>query len=65
MSLSYDISTVVPESRRITYGGDFCSSGVMELCFKGSVDGDATVLSIVNTGMGIFLMVPQASVPSC
>ena len=32
MRMSYDLSTVVPDSRRITYGGDFCSSDVMELC---------------------------------
>ena len=30
--LSYDFSTVVPESRRITYGGDCCVSDDME-CF--------------------------------
>ena len=62
ISLSYDLSTVVPESRRITYGGDFCSSDVMELCYKGSVDVDAAVFSIGDTGMGILLMVTQAGV---
>ena len=60
MRSSYDLSTVVPESRRITYGGDSCSSDVMESCSKGSVDGDAAVLSIGDTGMGIFFMVPRA-----
>ena len=30
MRLSYDISTVVPFSRRITYGGDFCSYDVID-----------------------------------
>ena len=65
MRSSYDLSTVVPESRRITYGGDFCSPDVIELCSKGSVHGDAAFLSIGYTGMGIFLMVPQAGVLLC
>ena len=62
MRSSYDISTVVPLSRRITYGGDVFSSDVIELCSKGSVDGDAAVLSIGDTGMGILLMVPRVGV---
>ena len=62
MRSSYDISTVVPLSRRITYGGDFCSYDVMESCYKGSVDGDAIVLSIGDTRMEIFLMVPRVGV---
>ena len=62
MRSSYDLLTVVPDSRRITYGGDFCLSDVMELCYKGSVDVDAAVLSIGDTGMGIFLMVPRVGV---
>ena len=62
MRSSYDLSTVAPFSRRITYGGDFCSSGVIESCSKGSVDGDAAVLGIGDNGMGIFLMVPQVGV---
>ena len=65
MRSSYDILTVVPESRRITYGGDFCSSDVMELCSKGSVDVDAEVLSIGDTGMVILLMVPRVDVLLC
>ena len=60
MRSSYDISTVVPESRRITYGGDFCSSDVMESCSKGPVGGYATVIGIGYTGMGIFLMMPRS-----
>ena len=59
MKSSYDLSTVVPEPRKITYGGEFCSYDVMESCSKGSVDGDAAVLSIDDTGMVIFLMVPR------
>ena len=58
MRLSYDISTVVLEYRRITYGGDVFPSDDMELCSKGSVDGEGALLSIGDTGMGIFLMVP-------
>ena len=62
MRSSYDISTVVPFSRRITYGGNFCSSGVMESCSKGSLGGYTAVLSIGDTGMRIFLMVPRVGV---
>ena len=51
MRPSYDISTIVLESRRITYGGEFSSSDVMVSCSKGSVDGDARVLIIGDTGM--------------
>ena len=65
MSSSYDISTVVTESRKITYGGDFFSSDVMQSCSTGSVDGDAGFFSIGDTGMGILLMVPQAGLLLC
>ena len=65
MRSSYDLLTVVPESRRITYRGDFCSSDVMELCYKGYTDGDAAVISIRDTGMGILLMLPGAGALSC
>ena len=64
MRSSCDILTVVPESRRITYGGDLCSSDVIESCSEGSVDGDTVFLSIGDTGMGIFLMVPRVGVSS-
>ena len=62
MRLTYDLSTVVPFSRIITYGVDVCSSDVIDLCSKGSVDGDAAVLVIGYTVMGIFLMVPEVGV---
>ena len=62
MRSSYDLSTVVPLSRRITYGGDFCSSDVMESCSKSYVDGYAAVISIGYTGIGILLMVPRFGV---
>ena len=60
MSLSYDLFTLVPDSRRITYWGDFCSSDDMELCYKGSEEGDSVIFRIGDTEMRIFLMVPQA-----
>ena len=37
MRSSYDLSTVVPFSRRITYGGDVCSSDVIDSCSKVSL----------------------------
>ena len=60
MRLSYDLLTLVPESRRITYGGDSCVSDGMESLSECSVDGDATHFRIGDNGMGIFLMVPQS-----
>ena len=60
MRLSYDILTVVPESRRITSGGDCCVSDDMESLSECSVDVDAAHFRIGNTGMGIFLMVSRA-----
>ena len=62
MRSSYDLLTVVTLSSRITYGGDVCSSNVIDSCSKVSVDGDATVLSIGETGMGILLLVPQVGI---
>ena len=62
MSSSYDISIVVPLSRRITYGGDVCSYGVIDSCYEVSVNGAAAVLSIGDNGMGIFLMVPPVGI---
>ena len=57
MILSYDLSTVIIFSRRITYGGDVFSSDVIDSCSKVSVTGDAAVLNIGDNGMGIFFMV--------
>ena len=62
MRSSYDLSTVVPLSRKITYGSDVCSSDVIDYCSKVSVDGDSAVLNIRDNGMGIFLMLPRVSV---
>ena len=62
MISSYDFSTVVPWSRRITYGGDVFSSDVINSCSKVTVNGDAAVISIGDNCMGIFLMVPRVSI---
>ena len=60
MRSSYDILIVVPESRRIIYGGDCCVSDDMYSCSEVSVDGYAAHFRVGNTEMVIFLMVPQA-----
>ena len=65
MRPSYDFSTVVPESRRITYRGDSFVSDETESLSKYFVDGDATHFSIADTGMVMFLMVPRAGALSC
>ena len=57
MRSSYDLSTVVPDSRRITYGGNSCVCDDMVSLSEGFVDGDAAHFRIGDTGMGIFLMV--------
>ena len=62
MRFSYDLSTVVPLSNIITYGGDVCSS---DSCSKVYVDGDAIVLSIGYTGTGMLLMVPRVGGSLC
>ena len=55
--LSYDRSTVIPLSRRITYGGDVRSSDVIDSRSKSSGTGDVAVFNIGDNGIGIFLMV--------
>ena len=65
MRSSYDLSTVVPESRRITYRGDSYVSDDMESLSECSVDVDAAHFRISDTRMGIFLMVPRAGASSC
>ena len=62
---SYDRSTVIPLSRRITYGGDVCSSDVIDSCSKVSGTGDAAVFNIGDNGIGIFLMVPRVGISLC
>ena len=44
MRSSCDCSIVIPLCSRITYGGDFGSSDVMDSCSKSSGTGDAAVL---------------------
>ena len=65
MRSSYDFLNLVPESRRITYGGDCCVSGDMEFLSEYSVDGDIVHFRIDDTGMGIFFMVPRAGASLC
>ena len=65
MRLPYYFSTVVPESRIITYGGDSYVSDEMESLSDCSVCGDATYFSIGDIVMGMLLMVPQAGALSC
>ena len=60
MKLSYDFSTVVLESRKITYGGDSSVSDNMESLSESSVDEDAAKNRIGDTEMGILLMVTRA-----
>ena len=60
MRLSYDFSTVVPESRRIPYRVDSCVSDEMDSLSECSVDGDTPHFSIGDTGMGTFLIVLRA-----
>ena len=59
MRSSHDLLTVIQFSWRITYGGHFCSSGVIDSCSKVSVIGDAAVFNIGNIGIGILLTVPR------
>ena len=50
----------MPDSRRITYGGDYCVSDDMKSLSEFYVDVDAAHFRIGDTGMGIFLMVSRA-----
>ena len=65
MRLSYDRSTMIPLSRRITYGGGFGSSDVMDSCSKSSGTGDAAVFNIGDNGIRILLMVPRVVISLC
>ena len=65
MRSSYDCSTVIAFSRRITYVGDVCSSDVIYSCSKVSVTGDAAVFNIGYNGIDIFLMVPRVGISLC
>ena len=65
MISSYNRSNVIPLSRRITYGGDFGPSDVIDSCSKSSGTGDAAVFNIGDNGIGIFLMVPRVGISLC
>ena len=65
MRFSYDSLTVIPLSRRITYGGDVGSSDVIDSCSKFYGTGDAAVFNIGDNGIGIFLMVPRVRISLC
>ena len=65
MRSSYDCLTVMPLSRRITYGGDVGSSDVIDSCSKSFGTGDAEVLNIGDNVIGIFLMVPRVGISFC
>ena len=61
----YDRSTVIPLSRRITYGRGVGSSDVIDSSSKVSGTGDAAVFNIGDNGIGIFLMVPRVGISLC
>ena len=65
ISSSYDILTVLPESRIITYGGDSGSSVDMEMLSDSFGNGEAARFRIGDTGSGILLMVPRSSASFC
>ena len=65
MRSSYDHLTVILLSRRITYGGDVCSSDVIDSCSKVSGTGDAAVFNVGDNGMVILLMVPRIGISLC
>ena len=65
MRSSYYLSTVVPDSIIITYGGDSCLYDDMESLYEFYVGGYVTHFRIGDTGMGIFLMLPRAGILSC
>ena len=65
MRSSYDRLTMIPLSRRITYGGDFGSSDVMYYCSKSSGTGDAAFFNIGDNGIRILLMVPRVVISLC
>ena len=56
---SYNFWIVLPDFMIITYGGEFGSSDYMELLSDWFGNGEAADFIIVETGSGIFLMMPQ------
>ena len=61
MRSSYDFSTVVPESRRMTYGGNYVSSVDMEISYDWFGYGEAECFRIFDTGNGMLLMAHRYS----
>ena len=62
---SYYLSTVVPDSIIITYGGDSCLYDDMESLYEFYVGGYVTHFRVGDTGMVIFFMLPRAGILSC
>ena len=65
MRSSYYFSTVIPESRIMTYGGDSRSSDDWDLLSDWSDNVEAAGFMIVETGSGILLMVPSTRKSLC
>ena len=65
MRFLYDRSTVMPFSRRITYGEDVGSSDFIDSCFKYSGTGDNAVFNIGDNGIRILLMVTRVGISLC
>ena len=65
ISSSYDFSIVIPESRRMTYGGEFGSSDDMKLSSDWFGNGEASDFMIFETGSGILLMAPRTRKSLC
>ena len=65
ISSSYDFSTVVPESSRITYGGDSGSSIDIELLSNWFENVEAANFRVGDTGSRILLILPQVSAYLC
>ena len=62
---SYDVSIVILEYRRMTYGGDCGSSDDMDLSSDWFVNGKSAYFMIADTGSGISLMVHLSSPLLC
>ena len=65
MRSSYNLSTLVLESRRITYGDDSCVSNDMESLSEVYVDRYSAHFRIGDTAMVIFLLAPKAGALLC
>ena len=61
----YDFSTLTPESRRITYGGEYGGYDGWYLSYDGFDNYEAKDFMIVETGSGIFSMVTRTRKSLC